>query len=162
MYIETSSPRRPGDKAKLVFTVPNNGETSCLSFYYHMYGPTVGTLNVYSGNSKVFNISGYQNHNWILAKTNIILNGLVRNRIVLTHTSSSPSSHHHNHTITIIIITRLKITDSRSPIMMTDQILFSPDKPRFWPVKLMNIIIIFLPYAGSRSLYGIVVQVCAG
>ena len=104
MYIETSSPRRPGDKAKLVFTVPNNGETSCLSFYYHMYGPTVGTLIVYSGNSKVFNISGYQNHNWILAKTNIILNGLVRNRIVLTHTSSSPSSHHHNHTITIIII----------------------------------------------------------
>ena len=46
--------------------------------------------------------------------------------------------------------------------MMTDQIFFSPDKPWFWPVKLMNIIIIFLPYAGSRSLYGIVVQVFAG
>ena len=29
--------------------------------------------------------------------------------------------------------------------MMTGQIFFSPDKPRFWPVKLMNIIIIFLP-----------------
>ena len=59
-------------------------------------------------------------------------------------------------------VTRLKITDSWSPVMMTDQIFFSPDKPRFWPVKLMNIIIIFLPYAGSRSLYGIVVQVFAG
>ena len=35
--------------------------------------------------------------------------------------------------------------DSRSPVMMTGQIFFSPDKPRFWPVKLMNIIIIFLP-----------------
>ena len=42
-------------------------------------------------------------------------------------------------------VTRLKITDSRSPVMMTAQIFFSPDKPRFWPVKLMNIIIIFLP-----------------
>ena len=42
-------------------------------------------------------------------------------------------------------ITRLKITDSRSPVMMTGQIFFSPDKPRFWPVKLINIIIIFLP-----------------
>ena len=39
---------------------------------------------------------------------------------------------------------RLKITDSKSPVMMTGQIFFSPDKPRFWPVKLMNIIIIFL------------------
>ena len=92
MYIETSSPRRPGDTAKLVFTVPNNGKTSCLSFYYHMYGATVGTLNVYSGNSKVLNISGYQNFNWIMVKRNIILNGLVRNRIVLTRTSSSLSS----------------------------------------------------------------------
>ena len=92
MYIETSSPRRPGDKAKLVLTVPNNGETSCLSFHYHMYGATVGTLNVYSGNSKVFNISGYQSSKWIMVKRNIILNGLVRNKIVLTRTSSSPSS----------------------------------------------------------------------
>ena len=28
---------------------------------------------------------------------------------------------------------------------MTGQIFFSPDKPRFWPVKLMNIIITLLP-----------------
>ena len=39
----------------------------------------------------------------------------------------------------------LKITDSRSPVTMTGQIFFSPDKLRFWPVKLMNTIIIFLP-----------------
>ena len=43
------------------------------------------------------------------------------------------------------VSTRLKITDSRSPVMMTGQIFFSPDKPRFWPVKLMNIIIFFCP-----------------
>ena len=29
--------------------------------------------------------------------------------------------------------------------MTTGQIFFSPDKPRFWPVKLMNIIITLLP-----------------
>ena len=29
--------------------------------------------------------------------------------------------------------------------MMTGQIFFSPDKPRFWPIKLMNIIITLLP-----------------
>ena len=87
MYIETSSPRRPGDKAKLVLTVPNNGETSCLSFYYHMYGATVGTLNVYSGNSKVFNISGHQSNNWIMVERNIILNGLVRDKRILSSVS---------------------------------------------------------------------------
>ena len=83
MYIGKSSPRRPGDKAKLVLTVPNNGETSCLSFYYHMYGATVGTLNVYSGNSKVFYISGNQSNNWIMVERNIILNGLVRDKKIL-------------------------------------------------------------------------------
>ena len=29
----------------------------------------------------------------------------------------------------------LQITDGRLPVMMTGQIFFSPDKPRFWPVK---------------------------
>ena len=31
--------------------------------------------------------------------------------------------------------TGLKITDSRSPVMMTGQIFFWPDKPGFWLVK---------------------------
>ena len=50
--------------------------------------------------------------------------------------------------------------------MMAGQILFSPDKPRFWPVKQMNNIIFFAygisNYAGSRSLYGIDINVCGG
>ena len=36
--------------------------------------------------------------------------------------------------------------------MMTGQIFFSPDKPQFWPVKLMNIIIIFLPMENRITL----------
>ena len=65
MYIETSSPRKPSEKAKLVVTVPSNGKKSCLSFYYHMYGATVGSLNVYSGSIKVFSKSGNQGNNWM-------------------------------------------------------------------------------------------------
>ena len=89
MYIETSSPRRPGDKAKLVFTIPNNGEMSCLSFYYHMYGASVGTLNVYNGKSKVFNISGQQSNYWIMVERSIVLNGLVREKLGQRARSSS-------------------------------------------------------------------------
>ena len=88
MYIKTSSPRKPGDKAKLVISVPNNGETSCLSFYYHMYGATVGTLNVYSGNNKVFNVSKQQSNDWIMVERNIILNGSVSCQSALTRTYS--------------------------------------------------------------------------
>ena len=31
----------------------------------------------------------------------------------------------------------LKISDSRSPVLMTGQIFFIPDKPQFWPVKIL-------------------------
>ena len=34
-----------------------------------------------------------------------------------------------------LVVSGLQITDSRLPVMMTGQIFFSPDKPRFWPVK---------------------------
>ena len=77
MYIEASSPRRPGENAKLLLNVPKSGQPSCLSFYYHMYGASAGTLSVYSGNNKVFNVSGNQGNNWIAAKRNIYLQGEV-------------------------------------------------------------------------------------
>ena len=47
MYIETSSPRKLGDKAVLqskLYPAPINGR--CLHFYYHMYGEHMGTLKV--------------------------------------------------------------------------------------------------------------------
>lgn len=50
MYIETSTPRVPGDVARLISPsfppVAGGGET-CARFYYHMYGSTIGRLNVY-------------------------------------------------------------------------------------------------------------------
>lgn len=47
MYIETSAPRRPGDKARLISPTINGNFAQCVSFYYHMYGPHVKSLNVY-------------------------------------------------------------------------------------------------------------------
>lgn len=74
MYIETT-PRSYGDKAKLEFSVPSAqvGKVSCLTFYYHMYGDTINTLNVYNGNAWVFHKSGNQGNVWLEAKVSLTL-----------------------------------------------------------------------------------------
>ncbi len=77
MYIEASSPRVPGDNAKLELSVSGNGQMSCLKFYYHMYGDTMGTLTVFSGSVVVFNTSGNHGNDWIKAEINIYLNSTV-------------------------------------------------------------------------------------
>ena len=77
MYIETSSPRVAGDNAKLEFSVAGDGDLSCLEFYYHMYGDTMGTLNVYSGNVLVFTSSGNHGNHWKKAEATINLDNIV-------------------------------------------------------------------------------------
>ena len=86
MYIEASYPRKPGEIAKLVVTVPNNGNQSCLSFYYHMYGASAGTLNVYSGNIRVFTATGNQGDNWLIKEENLYLDGAVSKILPRRHT----------------------------------------------------------------------------
>ena len=76
MYIETS-PRVAGDNAKLVLYVYGSGQLSCLKFYYHMYGDTMGTLTVYSGNMAAFNKSGNHGNYWRKAEINICLSSTV-------------------------------------------------------------------------------------
>jgi len=78
IYIEASSPRKPGESAKLFFTVPSQGIQACLSFYYHMHGASAGTLNVYSGNDKVVSLSGDQGDNWFIMERVVHLNNVVR------------------------------------------------------------------------------------
>ena len=49
MFIETSSPRQPGDNAYLL-SEPFDATASggkCFQFWHHMKGSSVGTLNVY-------------------------------------------------------------------------------------------------------------------
>ena len=81
MYIETSSPRRPGQKARLMSQLVNPSGAACVSFYYHMYGRNMGTLNVYvkeqssSGSSSlgqpVWKRAGNQQNKWIVGQFSI-------------------------------------------------------------------------------------------
>ena len=50
MYIEASYPRRPGQAARLFspLVTVSGLSTKCLEFWYHMYGPHVGSLSVYT------------------------------------------------------------------------------------------------------------------
>lgn len=72
MYIETSSPRKPGDYARLespTYSV-TDGNGKCLVFWYHMYGSGIGRLNVYikRGNSlgsRVWTTSGNHGNRWL-------------------------------------------------------------------------------------------------
>lgn len=51
MYIETSAPRKQGDKARLMSRVfgPVIPPKKCvMTMYYHMYGSNIGALNVYT------------------------------------------------------------------------------------------------------------------
>ena len=63
MYTEASS-WDAGDNAKLQLAVPRSKFPSCLTFYYHMYGSSMGTLNVYNKNVKIFTKSGNQGNVW--------------------------------------------------------------------------------------------------
>ena len=64
MYTETSSPRVPGEKAKLNSPKLQFSGKMCLTFFYHMYGSDMGTFNVYVGGVKMFNKSGDQGNIW--------------------------------------------------------------------------------------------------
>ncbi|XP_062863957.1 MAM domain-containing glycosylphosphatidylinositol anchor protein 2 [Trichomycterus rosablanca] len=89
MYVETSRPRLEGDQARLLtplFSVaPKNpygsvahNPTYCFSFFYHMYGKHIGSLNAYlrqknpSGeDSSVWTLSGNQGDRWRQARVNV-------------------------------------------------------------------------------------------
>ena len=77
MYIEASSPQIAGDNAKLELSVSGNEQLSCLQFYYHMYGDSMGTLTVFSGNAVAFNTSGNHGYHWIKAEITISLDNTV-------------------------------------------------------------------------------------
>ena len=70
-FIETSYPRRLGDNAKLVKGGLSFKTKKCLSFYYHMYGSTMGTLDVYVGQIKIFTKSGNQGNKWNRATVDV-------------------------------------------------------------------------------------------
>ena len=86
MYIETSSPRVKDDYAKLSSPpLPFRGNM-CLKFFYHMYGATIGTLNVTINCVTVFSASGNKGNKWLQASISTSLSGAyaVRNISMVT------------------------------------------------------------------------------
>lgn len=75
MYIETSFPRQPGDYAKLNSPKLQFSGSTCLKFYYHMYGASMGTLTVNVNGNSVFNASGNKGNRWWNASIDVNLSG---------------------------------------------------------------------------------------
>ncbi|XP_071487939.1 scavenger receptor cysteine-rich domain-containing protein DMBT1-like [Diadema antillarum] len=78
MYIETSSPRSPGQDARLTSPAQYRNGPQCLKFWYHMYGSTINSLNVYksasitpSSNDLLFSLNGARGNTWYEAQINI-------------------------------------------------------------------------------------------
>ena len=64
MYIETSFPRRPGDNAKIQRGGLRFTGNTCIRFFYHMYGSSIGTLNVFLDKINVLQRKGDQGNMW--------------------------------------------------------------------------------------------------
>ncbi|KAL5006374.1 hypothetical protein ScPMuIL_015180 [Solemya velum] len=64
LYIDMANPRRPNDIAELSYGRNYSGESYCLVFWYHMYGPSVNTLNVLVGNKTMWTRSGTHQDQW--------------------------------------------------------------------------------------------------
>ena len=75
LFIETSSPRQPGDIAKLQSTASFSGAI-CFAFWYHMLGSSIGKLDVYIKNEigvkqLQWTLSGNQGTSWHKAEVNL-------------------------------------------------------------------------------------------
>ena len=81
-----------GDNAKLQLAIPEDyrNSSSCLAFYYYMYGATMGTLNVINGNDTIFTKSGDQGDYWRQVIRTVNLSDVVS--IVLYVLATFPAS----------------------------------------------------------------------
>ena len=76
MYIESSTPRRRGQKARLIGAHFPQVSGKCLQFFYHMHGIGMGALNVYfkkhgSLGRPVWTRSGNQDTEWLPGEINL-------------------------------------------------------------------------------------------
>ena len=81
MYIEASYPQYPGQKARLISDkIAKNPGGVCLNFWYHAYGASIGTLNVYTrirdklSANPVWTISGNQGDLWRTSSVTVASN----------------------------------------------------------------------------------------
>lgn len=79
MYIEASR-RKNGDFARLTSPIISVSQksTKCLTFWYHMYGPHVSALNVYTKTTTlgpaIWSKNGTQGNVWKVTKVDIQMN----------------------------------------------------------------------------------------
>ena len=81
VFIESSNPRLNGDRAKLVsakwLQPVSLTSATCLQFYYHMHGHTMGSVRVYiqyvemDEPTLIWSMSGDQGHSWQKAKVSL-------------------------------------------------------------------------------------------
>ena len=79
-YIEASG-RNMGDVARLVTPhIQSNGNATCMVFYYHLYGHSIGSLRVKVGDQVLWQLSGNQGNSWYKATVPLNFDGTYRVR----------------------------------------------------------------------------------
>jgi hypothetical protein len=79
VFIETSLPRKKGEKGRLVGPKFTPSSTKrCLQFWYHMYGWSTGSLRVFAkwgaGNKSqavLWSLSGSQGNQWNFGRVSV-------------------------------------------------------------------------------------------
>lgn len=76
MYTSSALPRRQGDKARLISPTIKATPGKCMTFYYHMFGTAMGTLNVYQKtygrlSFPIWSTTGSQKSTWLPAQVSL-------------------------------------------------------------------------------------------
>ena len=83
LYIETSSPRRKGQVARLIS--PRMQGPQCMTLWYHMYGVNMGHLAIYTNRNGTLRLlwlkGGEQGYYWHKAFINIQETGEYKVRV---------------------------------------------------------------------------------
>ncbi|XP_076625813.1 MAM and LDL-receptor class A domain-containing protein 1 [Colletes latitarsis] len=81
-YIDSSFPRRPGDRARLLsssFPAPNANTPMCMHFWFHMFGAGIGTLKLFlryfrsmdAPLREIWSLNGNAGNTWFVAQITI-------------------------------------------------------------------------------------------
>ncbi len=77
-YIEASG-RSVGETASLESPyIQSNGNATCMVFYYHLYGHSIGSLRVKVGDQVLWQLSGNQGNSWYKATVPLDFDGIYR------------------------------------------------------------------------------------
>ena len=79
-YIEASR-RSTGETASLESPyIQSNGNATCMVFYYHLYGHSIGSLRIKVGDQVLWQLSGNQGNSWYKATVPLNFDGTYKVR----------------------------------------------------------------------------------